>query len=314
MASEATKAQTFSPGPPCNPSGAVGFQIPNIGNTTNWGQCINYDLNVLDQLLGGNGILTLGSTTPSVVGRGSWVSQNTSSVSIVNFTGGYPGQTIRIFCGTGDTFTQVVASSTITISSSFSCASSSAISFTFISGHWIENSRYGGSGGGGGGGSVVNVAVGSLTPLFSATVSSPSFSPVISFTQLSATQGTVFGNCTGAPAFPTFCNLTTAMLPSIPFSSLTGSLAGSQFGPLTGDVTTSLYVATLAASGVHSGDLRRFDSQLHYHGRCERPHNATFKTMGSPAAAREQLPMSRSPFLLGLQLVVLQSPPAERWQ
>jgi hypothetical protein len=60
---------------------------------------------------------------------------------------------------------------------------------------------------------VQSVSVNGLPPLFTASVSNPTVNPVISFAQISENANLVFGNCTNAPANPTFCSLTSAMLP-----------------------------------------------------------------------------------------------------
>jgi len=335
--SGAAHAQQIA-GPPCATSGNVSFQVPNIGNTTNWGYCLNFDLTLLDQLLGGTAPLQLGSTTPSVVGHTNWLTSNTSLLTITNLTGGFPGQTVRLICGASDTFTQIVADANIEVVSSWSCASSPSLTLTLVNGKWIEQGR--GGGGGGGSGSVTNVSAGNLSPLFTTSVSSPSFTPNITFAQLSVSGNTVFGNFSGSSAVPSFGSLTISMIPVIPlatgvsgtlphgslptllsgdipnnaantsgnaatatalaatpsncgagvaaigilangnatgcftppvtsvfgrtgavvaatndysFSQISGTLGSGQFGPLTGDVTTSGYAATLAASGVTAG-------------------------------------------------------------
>src|SRR5579872_2295110 len=139
---------------PCTTSPNVGFQIPNIGNQTNWGTCLNTDLNMLDVLLGGTSTLTVSSLTPSVAGSTNWLTANTSPVAITNFTGGFPGQTIHVICGVGDSFTTISGSANITVSGAWSCATSVSISFTLVGTKWTEDARAGGGGGPGSGPTV----------------------------------------------------------------------------------------------------------------------------------------------------------------
>src|SRR6266850_427701 len=123
-----------------------------------------------------------------------------------------------------------------------------------------------------GGGSVTSFSAGSLSPLFTISVTNPTTTPALSFVLSNAAANTVFGRCAGTTGAPSFCTLTTAQLGNAPvtsvfgrtgavisatndysFSQISGTLLGSQFGPLTGDVTTSAYAATLANSGVTAG-------------------------------------------------------------
>jgi hypothetical protein len=130
----------------CTTSPNLQFQIPNIGNTTTWGGCLNNDLLLIDTLLGGTASLQIASATPSVQGFSNWVTANTSSVVISNFLNGFPGQTIRVFCGPGDVFTQMVSNVTISLRSAWGCSTSTAISLTLIGSVWTENSRLGTTG------------------------------------------------------------------------------------------------------------------------------------------------------------------------
>lgn len=136
---------------PCTTSSNVGFQIPNIGNTTNWGDCINTDLTMLDTLLGGSNTLTVGSTTPSVSGfYRLWIAANTVPVTINNFTGGFPGEHIDVVCSATDTFTSIIGSASIVVDGGWGCASSTSISFALVNGIWKELGRAGGGAGGSG--------------------------------------------------------------------------------------------------------------------------------------------------------------------
>jgi hypothetical protein len=121
----------------------VQFQVPNIGNTTTWGLCLNGDLTTLDNLLGGSAPLATGSATVAINQHTNWVTANTGPITITSIVNGYNGQTIQIFCGTGDTFTSIASSGTISLSSTWSCATSKSITLTLISSVWQELGRQG---------------------------------------------------------------------------------------------------------------------------------------------------------------------------
>ncbi|HVI10244.1 MAG TPA: hypothetical protein VND65_18280 [Candidatus Binatia bacterium] len=123
----------------------VQFQVPNIGNTTTWGLCLNGDLATLDALLGGSAALPAGSATVAISQHTNWVTANTGPITITSIVNGYPGQTIQIFCGVADTFTSIAASSSINIASTWSCPSSTSITLTLLSGVWQEVARQGGA-------------------------------------------------------------------------------------------------------------------------------------------------------------------------
>ena len=136
----------------------VSFQIPAY-QQTNWQVPFDYNFNLLDQILGGNLTLPTGTATPLIDMYSNWLTANTGAVSITNFVGGFPGQTIRVICGAADTYTQIVESANIHVAGSFSCSTSLAIQFTLIGTVWTETSRGGGSGGGGGPGTGTQYAV-----------------------------------------------------------------------------------------------------------------------------------------------------------
>ncbi len=69
-------------------------------------------------------------------------------------------------------------------------------------------------GGGGGGGSVTSVSTGSMSPLFTASIATPTTTPALSFSLSNANPNTVFGNCTVSSGQPSYCQLTSAMLPT----------------------------------------------------------------------------------------------------
>lgn len=123
----------------------VGFQIPNIGNTTTWGTCLNSDLAMLDTLLGGVLTLPTGATPTLPLVSTNFVTANITPTAITNFVGGYPGETIRIICGTSDNSTSMVSGTNLNLVTSWSCPTGTAISFTLIGGIWTEVSRGGGA-------------------------------------------------------------------------------------------------------------------------------------------------------------------------
>lgn len=131
---------------PCTSSPNVGFQVPNIGNTTTWGLCLNTDLSIIDSLFGGTSILTNATATPAISAATTWITSNTGAQAITNFTGGFAGQTIQVVCGVGDTFTSLASGANLSLSSAWSCSSSKAITLVLNSGVWYEMSRNGGFG------------------------------------------------------------------------------------------------------------------------------------------------------------------------
>ena len=139
---------SLAQGPPCTPTANLLLQVPNIGNTSNWGQCLNFDLGAIDTLLGGISYLPAGSATPSILSYNSnWITQNTTAVVITNFTGGYSGQSIKIFCGAGDTLTEILPGANFNMTTTWACSASRAITFTLIGNVWTEVDRQGGSAG-----------------------------------------------------------------------------------------------------------------------------------------------------------------------
>jgi hypothetical protein len=121
----------------------LSLQIPAY-QSTNWQVPLNFNWNLLDTILGGTQTLPTGAT-PMVGNSPNFLTANTSSTSITNFLGGFPGQTIRIICGTGDTFTAISNSATIKLAATWSCASNSALTLTYANGVWTETARSGGA-------------------------------------------------------------------------------------------------------------------------------------------------------------------------
>ena len=91
-----------------------------------------------------------------------------------------------------------------------------------------------GSGGGGGGGTVVSFSIaGTTSPYFSAAVTSPTSTPVLTFTITPQSANTVAaGPTTGAAAVPTFRSLVAADIPVI-------NLASSAAGGVTGNLAVT---------------------------------------------------------------------------
>ena len=108
---------------------------------------------------------------------------------------------------------------------------------------------------GGGGGSGTVTSVSGLTPLFS--VTNPTTTPT--FALSNAAGNTLFGNCTGSTAAPSYCALTVAMLPTgIPNSNLAtpfNALSGDATSTSTGGATTVKGINGTLLSGLATGPL-----------------------------------------------------------
>lgn len=265
----------------------LGLQLPAY-QQQNWQVPINYDFTQLDTVLGGVQNLITGATPAISVGS-NWQTENLSATTILNFSGGYPGQLIRVFCGTGDTFTTISNSANISVTAPWSCATFNSISFVLVGSVWKETGRSGGVVG-----SVVSVGL-SMPSWFSVANSPVTTSGVLTVTAAGG-QGShlVIGTCGTATSFAP-CSLVAGDIPPLAYLSsasgaanlvmatpngasgspflrslvggdipainlaasgnggVTGILGSANFGPLTGDVTTSGYAATLANSGVTAG-------------------------------------------------------------
>jgi hypothetical protein len=121
----------------------VGFGLPVIGATSAWGTCINTNFSMLDTLLGGHSTFSPNAATPSVAGYKNWVTANTIATIITNFTGGYPGQQINVFCN--DVNTTMASGAHLGLSGPFSCSMSVSISLVLQGAVWTEIGRGGGS-------------------------------------------------------------------------------------------------------------------------------------------------------------------------
>jgi hypothetical protein len=76
--------------------------------------------------------------------------------------------------------------------------------------------------GSGGSGTLTTITSGNLSPLFTVNITNPTTTPALAFTLSNASANTVFANCTGSTAAPSFCSLTGAMLPNPSASTLGG--------------------------------------------------------------------------------------------
>lgn len=112
------------------------FQLPAY-NQVNWQVPISYNFALLDSALAGSAVLPTG-TTPLVTQIASWTTQNTVSTAITNFQGGFPGQTLTLFCDASDTFTTISSGANIFVPAPFSCNTSSSITLRLLGSVWTE--------------------------------------------------------------------------------------------------------------------------------------------------------------------------------
>jgi len=104
---------------------------------------------------------------------------------------------------------------------------------------------------------VTNFSAGNLSPLFTSSVATSTTTPALTFTLSTAAANTVFGNCTGSTAAPSYCSITGAMLPNPGASTLGGveslSVVGHNF--LTGISTSGVPTQAQPAFSDISGTL-----------------------------------------------------------
>jgi hypothetical protein len=74
----------------------------------------------------------------------------------------------------------------------------------------------------GSGGTVTTFSAGNLSPLFASSVANATSTPALTFTLSNAGANSVFGNCTGSSAAPSYCSITGAMLPNPSATTLGG--------------------------------------------------------------------------------------------
>lgn len=101
-------------------------------------------------------------------------------------------------------------------------------------------------GGGGGSGTVTSFSAGTLSPLFTTSVATPTTTPALTFSLSTAAANTVFGNFTGSTAVPTF-----SATPVFAITSLTGTCTACTANAVP---AANLTGATLA-SGVTASSL-----------------------------------------------------------
>lgn len=89
---------------------------------------------------------------------------------------------------------------------------------------------------------VTNFSAGNLSPLFTSSVATSTTTPALTFSLSTAAANTVFANCTGSTAAPSYCSLTGAMLPNPSASTLGGveSLSVVSHNFLTGISTSGV--------------------------------------------------------------------------
>jgi hypothetical protein len=87
---------------------------------------------------------------------------------------------------------------------------------------------------GGGGGGLTNFTAGNLSPLFTTAVANPTSTPALTFTLDTAGPNTVFANCTGSPAAPSFTATSSCFVPG------TGTVTTFSSGNLSPLFTTSV--------------------------------------------------------------------------
>ncbi len=125
----------------------IGLEIPAF-RAVNWQVQMDSNLTLLDAVIGGFQTLPIG-TTPAVPDSPIWVTANTSTTTITNFTGAYSGQRIQLLCGLGDTYTAVASSASINVTSTWSCSSTSkSLTLMYVNSSWWEVARSAGGGGG----------------------------------------------------------------------------------------------------------------------------------------------------------------------
>jgi hypothetical protein len=120
---------------------SVGLKKPNSGLTSGWDVYINGDMDSIDCLFGQVSTLASNSATPAVTGCTNWKATNSSTTTITNFTGGFSGQKLTLFCN--DAKTTILADATIDVNGGFACsgAASGSIVFTLIGTVWTETAR-----------------------------------------------------------------------------------------------------------------------------------------------------------------------------
>ena len=120
---------------------------------------------------------------------------------------------------------------------------------------------------GGGGGSVTSFSSGSLSPLFTTSVATPTTTPALSFSLNTQNANTVFaGPTSGGAAAPTFRALVAADLPAGTWATLTGDLTETQVIPWDGGTvgTPDTGISRISAGvlGIGNGSAGDFSGSL----------------------------------------------------
>jgi hypothetical protein len=101
-------------------------------------------------------------------------------------------------------------------------------------------------------GSVTSFSSGNLAPLFTTLVATPTTTPALSFSLSNASANTVVGNCSGAPAPPSYCSILLAMLGSLGGTATTvvhGNGSATAVNLAT-DVTGQLPIGAVGSAGL----------------------------------------------------------------
>jgi hypothetical protein len=114
--------------------------------------------------------------------------------------------------------------------------------------------------GGGGGGSVTNFSAGTLSPLFTTSVATPTTTPVLSFTLSNFAAHTFYGNNTGSSGAPGAVAIGAADLPSLS-GDVTGAVNATVVGKVNG-VTYSASPSTDTAPIVTAANTATYTSIL----------------------------------------------------
>lgn len=111
-----------------------------------------------------------------------------------------------------------------------------------------------GIGAGGGSGTVTSFSAGTLSPLFTTSVATSTVTPALSFTLSTAVANTLFGNCTGStatPSFATFLSCFASAFGNGTSGQYLESLGGGSFQwntPAGGGAGTSATIVTVTTS------------------------------------------------------------------